>query len=146
MARQCMRPGCDRPVAASLTYDTQAVAVWLDRSEDAGELAQHVCSVHAATLTAPLGWTVTDRRLVAVAPADDSAPAPPAAPDPVLEADESDAPEASTATASPEDPDLLRGRPKGKLLDRAFEWTGPQHSVLTTGSPSGSPPAEDDTE
>ncbi len=61
-----MRPGCDRPAAARLTYDTDAAAVWLDRPVEDGQPAQQVCSVHAATLTAPLGWTVTDRRLLAV--------------------------------------------------------------------------------
>ena len=30
---------------------------------------------------------------------------------------------------------------KNSLLDRAFEWTGPQHSVLTTRAPASS---EDD--
>lgn len=147
MARHCMRPGCDRPVAASLTYDTEAVSVWLDRPEDGGEMAQQVCAVHAANLTVPLGWTVTDRRLAAVPSA---APRPPEAAPPVEDsgADDSGADDGAEAAppveeagagaeATPvEDPEPPRPKRQG-LLDRAFEWTGPQHSVLTTGSPVG---------
>ena len=194
MARHCMRPGCDRPAAARLTYDTEAAAVWLDRPVPDSEPAQQVCSVHAATLTAPLGWTVTDRRLMAVGPVGDSAhpslsergsatgarllgsPAEPALseappsegapeePAPVgsrpsdrsrsgpaeaPEAAEVDQPAAvldqpaavsdqsavaeDTPPAKPKSPKAAPGRKdRPKLLDRAFEWTGPQHSVLTT--------------
>lgn len=180
MARHCMRPGCDRPAAARLTYDTEAAAVWLDRPLDDGQPAQQVCSVHAATLTAPLGWTVTDRRLVAVGYPEASLQPPileggvspfteerptarsSAEPDAPVTPDEEQAgvPESpaaiveSTATrtveaARPsarsqvvetehregESPAAESAEPKsrGKLLERAFEWTGPQHSVLTTG-------------
>ncbi|MEZ5350113.1 MAG: DUF3499 family protein [Microthrixaceae bacterium] len=194
MARHCMRPGCDRPAAARLTYDTEAAAVWLDRPVPDSEPAQQVCSVHAATLTAPLGWTVTDRRLMAVGPVGDSAhpslsergsatgarllgsPAEPALseappsegapeePAPVgsrpsersrsgpaeaPETAEVDQPAAvlnqpaavsdqsavaeDTPPAKPKSPKAAPGRKdRPKLLDRAFEWTGPQHSVLTT--------------
>ena len=194
MARHCMRPGCDRPAAARLTYDTEAAAVWLDRPVPDSEPAQQVCSVHAATLTAPLGWTVTDRRLMAVGPVGDSAhpslsergsatgarllgsPAEPARseappsegapeePAPVgsrpsdrsrsgpaeaPETAEVDQPAAvlnqpaavsdqsavaeDTPPAKPKSPKAAPGRKdRPKLLDRAFEWTGPQHSVLTT--------------
>ncbi|MCP4436437.1 MAG: DUF3499 family protein [Actinomycetia bacterium] len=168
MTRQCMRPGCDRPVAACLTYDTEATAVWLDSPRNDGEPAQHVCSVHATTLTAPLGWTITDRRLVAVAasgageaeqaahveaesrpePERESDPDPEPKAEPLVgtaatvqleletepgpaTAPEPEPPTQAPAAASP----TKRSKPKGKLLDRAFEWTGPQHSVLTTGSP-----------
>ena len=138
MARQCMRPGCDRPVAASLTYDTESVAVWLDRPEDGGEMAQQVCAVHAANLTVPLGWTVTDRRL---APVPSAGPLPPEAVPPAEdqgaddEAGPADSP-ADTGVPENEAPRPVQRKPKG-LLDRAFEWTGPQHSVLTTGSRRG---------
>ncbi len=68
-----MRPGCDRLVAARLTFDPVGRAVWLDPPAESGEPVQQVCSIHAATLTVPLGWTVTDRRFESVgapAPAD----------------------------------------------------------------------------
>ena len=68
-----MRPGCDRLVAARLTFDPVGCAVWLDPPAEGGEPVQQVCSIHAATLTVPLGWTVTDRRFESVgapAPAD----------------------------------------------------------------------------
>ncbi len=193
-----MRPGCDRPAAARLTYDTVAAAVWLDRPTDDGEPAQQVCSVHAATLTAPLGWTVTDRRLLGVGTprpmphpsllgtdtaatsADDASgtttpgevhPEPEGEPTPAevgvadsgLRDTESDptrpedtepagtrSEESAAELNGSEEPEPEPAEPagppghrkgsgskrKGKLLDRAFEWTGPQHSVLTTGPDS----------
>lgn len=190
MARHCMRPGCDRAAAARLSYDTEAAAVWLDLPLDDGQPAQQVCSIHAASLTAPLGWTVTDRRSMAVGRADAPARSPivetevspftearrAARSSNVTEAptpsdDESaDAPGVPVAVSDPtqvgateasgkeapddealdnktpdketpdnEAPDKVAASPKagtkskGKLLERAFEWTGPQHSVLTTG-------------
>jgi hypothetical protein len=158
-------------VAASLTYDTESVSVWLDRAEAGGEMAQQVCAAHAANLTVPLGWTVTDRRLAPVGSAGPLAPepAPPAEDAGVGDAGAEDAgtedgPDGTSAgTGAPEAgvpeaevrpagggrsgeaagrvpegeaPRPARRKPKG-LLDRAFEWTGPQHSVLTTGSPAG---------
>lgn len=133
MARHCMRPGCDRPAAARLTYDTEAAAVWLDPPIEDGQPAQQVCGIHAGTLTAPLGWTVTDRRMVGVGDHAEPACAPVVDRDvsPVVEtvlAASDQAPEQS----APERPKADTGS-RGKLLERAFEWTGPQHSVLTTG-------------
>lgn len=154
-----MRPGCDRPVAACLTYDTEVAAVWLDRPVTDGEPAQQVCSVHAATLTAPLGWTVTDRRLLAVGSrsAADVAESSASSAEPERRTDEieldeivpdgverrevepvpieANEPHEDAAAASNEASGngLPAAKPAGKLLDRAFAWTGPQHSVLTTG-------------
>jgi hypothetical protein len=138
-----MRPGCDRPAAARLTYSTAEAAVWLDRPLEDGQPAQQVCSIHAATLTAPLGWTVTDRRLVGVGPVD--APLQP----PIVEEEVSPFTEAPAAVVEPTHTGVEEAvepaesasrmtpkadtKSKGKLLERAFEWTGPQHSVLTTG-------------
>ncbi len=205
MARQCMRPGCDRLAAARLTYDTAAGAVWLDPPVDDGQPAQQVCDVHAATLTAPLGWTMTDRRFIEVGasryslsppviegevspfaqarraarseepgtftqqtleiPDDGSAQSPtgvaavgaPGSEAPRSEVPESHAPETDAPETEAPGPEAPRvegpesevppadepevgeapgkpgTKPRGKLLDRAFEWTGPQHSVLTTG-------------
>ncbi|MFV0317584.1 MAG: DUF3499 family protein [Microthrixaceae bacterium] len=211
MTRHCMRPGCDRTAAARLTYDTEVAAVWLDRPDPDSEPAQQVCSVHAATLTAPLGWTVTDRRMMAVGPSNDEAPRPssdgvdtgagelgatlePLGRDdsaggvvehlePVASEDEGrlplsglDAPSdeplggrSEVPAAQLDDPtrdhspasepkesgtggSSGRSGSKGrqKLLDRAFEWTGPQHSVLTTDRvvhpprPNGGPINPDD--
>lgn len=212
MARHCMRPGCDRLAAARLTYDTESAAVWLDRPAEDSEPSQQVCSVHAATLTAPLGWTVTDRRLMSVGPAEPEedpsshgsvssdgsvpkVPAPASAPskgpveaalppsaavavdaksegvvsepgfpapdvpgaqrmlpleDPQVPAEDAAEPEPAAASAAAEEPQKVKagpsaaapepprqragakGAPRPSLLDRAFEWTGPQHSVLTT--------------
>jgi len=165
-----MRPGCDRPVAARLTYDTVACAVWLDGPVADDEPSQQVCSVHAATLTAPLGWTVTDRRLatvVAEPPVGPPVGAAAASSPPTLEAVPERAPEAAAvpapstesaaapvAAAAPAEPaaddqpaaKVVRrsraGAERPRLLDRAFEWTGPQHSVLTQ-KPDDEPSAGD---
>jgi len=144
MARQCMRPGCDRPVAAQLTVDPSALAVWIDRAGDGGGMAQQVCVEHAATLTAPLGWSITDRRLHEPLPtsqpadlSDESAAcAPDLAPEPVA-----DPVAEPAAEVDPEEPEPARRR-QG-LLDRAFTWTGPQRSILTQETYRGEPLPED---
>ncbi|MDO5727015.1 MAG: DUF3499 domain-containing protein [Bowdeniella nasicola] len=58
-ARPCIRPGCDRPAAATLTY------VYKDSSMIIGPLAMKavphtydLCAEHAQTITAPAGWDV----------------------------------------------------------------------------------------
>lgn len=164
MTRQCMRPDCDRQASACLTYDADTSEVWLQDPRDDDEPAQLVCSLHAGSLTAPLGWTITDRRSSEV-PAPDPVPAP--EPQPVRESEPVPArspvaasePEPErvdgqeTVPAAPAEPttepnsdpateaEPVRRKPKkNSLLDRAFEWTGPQHSVLTTETPA---PAED---
>jgi hypothetical protein len=79
-------------VAARLTFDPVGCAVWLDPPLLGEEAVQLVCSIHAATLTVPLGWTVTDRRFEAPAePELDSSTRPelptrpkPVEPDPIL--------------------------------------------------------------
>ena len=189
-----MRPDCDRRASACLTYDADTSEVWLQDPRDDDEPAQLVCSLHAGSLTAPLGWTVTDRRSSELpvtgpepeeplggaeasadpepmsdarrsdsqaesdaqaesdpqpvshpAAAADSGPTTAAAlasePDPEPVASSLEDPDASPATAADPAPAARRVRPKPKknsLLDRAFEWTGPQHSVLTTKTPTNS--------
>lgn len=58
-ARLCIRPGCQRPAAATLTY------VYKDSSMIIGPLAvkaiphtYDLCAEHAQTITAPTGWDV----------------------------------------------------------------------------------------
>ena len=192
-----MRPGCDRRASACLTYDAESSAVWLQDPGDIDEPEQLVCSVHAGSLTAPLGWTLTDRRTSTAAeqpepvqgtlipedppeggtdapldgagpgagavaegpstedapdepepasePSSDPAPAGQPGGGPVPDPTPETAPEPAAARTSgaagprrkPRDP--RSGPRKNGLLDRAFEWTGPQHSVLTTESPSAEP-------
>ena len=159
-----MRPGCDRRATACLTYDADRSEVWLQDPRADDEPAQVVCSLHAESLTVPLGWTVTDRRSTSLQvvdpppeqePESRAAPEPEFEPEPELESElnfepESDFESGGGRGAEPEpQPEPVAGgptprRPKPKnnsLLDRAFEWTGPQHSVLTTRPPTA---AEDD--
>jgi hypothetical protein len=63
VTRACARPGCSEAAAATLTYDYQARASWLD--ELAGEshpMSYDLCAAHAGALTVPRGWRLDDRR------------------------------------------------------------------------------------
>lgn len=62
VARVCVRPGCDRVAVARLTYDTIACQVWLDPVPERPGPAQEICELHAARLTVPRGWVLSDRR------------------------------------------------------------------------------------
>ena len=143
-----MRPGCDRRATACLTYDADRSEVWLQDPRADDEPAQVVCSLHAETLTVPLGWTVTDRRssaMGAVVPVPAQEPASQASAEPEPAPVHEPRPEAEPETENSPVADVTtpkRPKPnKNSLLDRAFEWTGPQHSVLTTRSPAAT---EDD--
>jgi len=79
-----MRPGCDRPAAARLSYDTISCQVWLDQVPERLGPVQEICQFHAERLTVPRGWMLCDRRVDAPAlfePDDRVTPlvAPPAA-------------------------------------------------------------------
>ena len=58
-----MRPGCDRPADARLSYDTISCQVWLDQMPERLGPVQEICQFHAARLTVPRGWTLNDRRV-----------------------------------------------------------------------------------
>lgn len=129
-----MRPGCDRPAAARLSFDSDVLEVWLDEVTADPEPVQEVCEFHAERLTAPRGWTVSDRR--APRPADEVLPSgrPPATvattPQPVATAPVVSAPappvepmEAPLPTDLPE-PAAAVSAPEGSLLARAFRSTG----------------------
>lgn len=58
-----MRPGCDRPAEARLSYDTIGCQVWLDALADRPGRSQEICDLHATRLTVPRGWMLCDRRV-----------------------------------------------------------------------------------
>lgn len=58
-----MRPGCDRPAEARLSYDTIGCQVWLDALADRPGRSQEICALHATRLTVPRGWMLCDRRV-----------------------------------------------------------------------------------
>lgn len=139
-----MRPGCDRPAGARLTYDPVACELWLDPITTPSRApVQELCDFHVERLTVPRGWVATDRRKVA----DDEPPEPEKVAD-----DESPEPEPEPASPNLED-GAGEGADEGdeavptrlptgsSMLARAFAWTGPQHSVLTT--PVGTESEED---
>ncbi len=57
-----MRPGCDRPAVARLSYDPVTCAVWLDDIAERVGRNQEICALHAERLTVPRGWELADRR------------------------------------------------------------------------------------
>lgn len=62
-ARQCARPTCCAPAAASLTYHYGSRSVWLDNLDEEREpSAYDLCSGHAERLRVPVGWALEDRR------------------------------------------------------------------------------------
>jgi len=67
-----MRPGCDRPAEARLSYDTISCQVWLDQMPDRLGPVQEICQFHAARLTVPRGWRLNDRRVDLHAPDEDA--------------------------------------------------------------------------
>jgi hypothetical protein len=85
MARQCARPGCSAPAAATFNFDGLARVVWLGPLTDARTMsAGDLCRRHADRLRPPLHWELRDMRAtapdVSVAPAAPSrhvAPPPP---------------------------------------------------------------------
>ncbi|MDO5700736.1 MAG: DUF3499 domain-containing protein [Bowdeniella nasicola] len=99
--RPCIRPGCERPAVATLTY------VYEDASMIVGPLsgkaephAYDLCETHANSITAPRGWDVIRLQT-------DYAPAPPtsddlmALADAVLEASRRPKPYVSPAARRP---------------------------------------------
>jgi hypothetical protein len=126
-----------------MSYDADALEVWLDELTLDPEPVQEVCEFHAERLTAPRGWSVSDRRAprrsdemlpsgrppatVATVPAQPvvtaSSPSAPAPPPPVP----ADPPPAAPPVDAPE----------GSLLARAFRSTGRR-----TDTPDGPVPAD----
>ena len=63
MLRQCSRPGCAEPAAATLTYVYARQAVWLDElSLERDPHGYDLCARHAARVRVPNGWELDDRR------------------------------------------------------------------------------------
>lgn len=69
-SRHCARPSCGGAASASLTYDYASRTVWLDHLGDSAEGSWGMCAAHAAGLTVPVGWALSDRRhLIELRPA-----------------------------------------------------------------------------
>jgi Protein of unknown function (DUF3499) len=144
MGRQCARPACSAPAAATFNFDGLKRVVWLgplteSRNQSAGDL----CRRHADRLRPPMHWELRDLRPgatshVAAAPAAPSrhiAPeAPPPAPLPLEPVGQLRAPATAAASASRS---LLGPRPEtdehdlspeeaaaSPLLARAFRAAG----------------------
>lgn len=61
--RQCSRPGCSEPAAATLTYRYDLSAVWIDELTPEREPHGYdLCDRHAARFSVPYGWKLADRR------------------------------------------------------------------------------------
>ena len=61
--RQCSRTGCAERAVVSLTYEYGRSHVWLDvLHPERDPHAYDLCRRHAAALSVPLGWKLSDRR------------------------------------------------------------------------------------
>jgi hypothetical protein len=66
MTRRCARPGCGEPAAATLSYQYASSIVWLDDvAPEPDPSTYDLCRRHAAGLTVPHGWSLTDGRSTA---------------------------------------------------------------------------------
>jgi len=67
LLRQCSRPGCAEPATVTLTYEYRRARVWLDElSDERDPHGYDMCERHAAGLSVPQGWHVSDRRRTAL--------------------------------------------------------------------------------
>ena len=61
--RQCSRPACAEPAAATLTYVYARGTAWLDGlSADRDPHSYDLCERHASRVGVPVGWRLEDRR------------------------------------------------------------------------------------
>lgn len=66
--RQCSRPDCSVHAEVTLTYEYRTSHVWLDAlTPERDPHGYDLCGQHAADLTVPRGWSVSDRRRVVAA-------------------------------------------------------------------------------
>lgn len=125
-----MRQGCEMGASARLVISPSEMMVFLEDLPDPTLPVQKICSHHAETMRAPLGWSLLDNRSLAPAPVQEEVPS---------EMDETTESNKASEEALPSEDDVgqsdHRLPPKNTtLLGRAFDWTGPQHSVLTQDS------------
>jgi hypothetical protein len=55
---------CGTPAAAAMSFNYDGAEIWLDdlSAPPQADGRIELCSRHADTRTAPIGWTITDRR------------------------------------------------------------------------------------
>jgi hypothetical protein len=62
-SRQCSRTSCAEPAVATLTYQYQGGAVWIDDLTPEREpYGYDLCERHASRISVPHGWRLDDRR------------------------------------------------------------------------------------
>lgn len=67
--RQCSRPTCADPAAATLTYHYAKGVAWLDElTVDRDPHSYDLCWRHASRVSVPHGWRLEDRRELRVVP------------------------------------------------------------------------------
>ncbi len=161
-----MRPGCAGPAAVRLVFDAVDREVWLDEFTDeppgSSMQAQFLCSLHAARLGVPIGWSVVDRRTplaagaqpTPVQPEPAPEPQPEPAPEPEPEPEPAPEPEPEPEPEPVREPELgeqlelapvLDPEP-GSMLGRAFAWAGSQRSAITERPDGAGPDDPEDPE
>lgn len=66
MSASCSRPGCQKPPAATLTYDYRAQTATLEHLAPPHPMQYDLCADHTGRLSVPRGWTLVDRRVAPV--------------------------------------------------------------------------------
>jgi len=63
-SRTCAKPGCNVTATATLTYDYQGRAAWIEALTDESHPMQYdLCTSHAEHMRVPQGWSFEDRRI-----------------------------------------------------------------------------------
>jgi hypothetical protein len=63
MTRVCARPGCSEIAVSTFVFSPAELTVWVgDLTDDRRSAGHDLCEVHAARLSVPQGWTMTDGR------------------------------------------------------------------------------------
>jgi len=63
VSASCSRPACQRPPAATLTYDYAASTATIDHLAPAHPMQYDLCTEHTERLSVPNGWNLVDRRI-----------------------------------------------------------------------------------
>lgn len=63
VSASCSRPACQRPPAATLTYDYAASTATIDHLAPSHPMQYDLCTEHTERLSVPNGWSLVDRRI-----------------------------------------------------------------------------------
>lgn len=130
-----MRPGCGRPASTRLAYDPDLLEAWLDELAAEPGPVQEVCDFHADRLTAPRGWTVSDRRQ----PKASSESLPSGRPPSTVAATPPTAPQSAQESAAPESTSPESEAPQTEVPESAVPQSAAPEPVAPEVTAPGAP-------